>query len=272
MIRAAAAAFALLPLLAGCGSASSSASRSPTPSGAAGLEGTTWVLTTRFGGLSDMGPAKAQIDLRLEGGRASGSSGCNHYGGPYTVEGSSLSFGDLASTEMACPEPIMTIESRYLQALTTVQRYELAPSGDALTLTGPRIELEFRAEVPVADLPLTGTVWRLTTIGGADGTVSSTLVGTKVDALFAEDGTVSGSDGCNRYHAAYTAGDGGALSIGPLATTKMACAQEVMDQAGVVATALAATAAYAIDGATLSLSDADGHLLLAFVGAAGSTI
>ncbi len=60
MIRAAAA-FALLPLLAGCGSPSSSASRSPTPSGAAGLEGTTWVLTTRFGGLSDMGPAKAQI-------------------------------------------------------------------------------------------------------------------------------------------------------------------------------------------------------------------
>ncbi len=93
----------------------------------------------------------------------------------------------------------MTIESRYLQALATVQRYELAPSGDVLTLSGPRIELAFRAEVPVADLPLTGTAWRLTTIGGADATVSSTLAGTKVDALFAEDGTVSGNDGCNRY-------------------------------------------------------------------------
>jgi heat shock protein HslJ len=188
-----------LPLLAACASGSSSSSGSSSPQGAA-LEGTTWVLTTTLGGMADAGPAKAQVDIRFEAGQAGGSSGCNHYGGAYTLHGSSLSFGPLASTQMACPEPIMTIESQYLQALAKVNRYAVASDATTMTLTGPDAELAFRAEAPVADLPLTATTWRLTTIGGANGTASSTLAGTEVDAVFAADGTVSGSDGCSRYH------------------------------------------------------------------------
>ena len=267
MIRRAAA-FALLPLLAACASASSS-SGSPSAQGA-GLEGTTWVLTTSLGGMADTGPAKAQIDIRFEAGQASGSSGCNHYGGAYTVQGSSLSFGPLASTAMACPEPIMTIESQYLQALAKVDGYTVSSDGKSLTLTGPDVELAFKAEAPVADLPLTGTAWRLTTIGGANGTVSSTLAGTEVDAVFAADGTVAGTDGCNRYHATFTAGENGAMSIGPVAATKMACAQDVMDQANAFTAGLGATASSTIDGTTLTLSDAGGALLLAFDGTGGA--
>jgi heat shock protein HslJ len=262
-----AAALALLPLLTACASTSSSATSSSQGSN---LEGTTWVLTTRLGGMADSGSAKAQIDIRLEAGQASGSSGCNHYGGPYTLQGSSLSFGPLASTAMACPEPIMTIESQYLQALAKVDGYTVSSDGKSLTLTGPDVELAFKAEAPVADLPLTGTAWRLTTIGGANGTVSSTLAGTEVDAVFAADGTVAGTDGCNRYHATFTAGENGAMSIGPVAATKMACAQDVMDQANAFTAGLGATASSTIDGMTLTLSDAGGALLLAFDGTAGA--
>jgi heat shock protein HslJ len=259
---------ALLPLLAACASTSYSPSGSASPQGAA-LEGTTWVLTTSLGGMADAGPSKAQIDIRFEAGQTSGSSGCNRYGGTYTLEGSSLSFGDLASTQMACPEPIMTVESRYLQMLAKVDRYEVAAGGETLRLTGPDVELTFRAEPPAADLPLTGTTWRLTTLGGAGGTVSSTLAGTKVDAVFANEGTVSGSDGCNSYSGPYTAGANGALTFGTFMSTTMGCERAVMDQAHAFTTALAATATYAIDGATLTLSDTEGTLLLAFDGAAG---
>ena len=261
MIRRAAA-FALLPLLTACASAPSSGA--PPSSSGADLQGITWVLTTNLGGMADTGPAKAQIDIRFEAGQVSGSSGCNHYGGPYTLQGSSLSFGDLASTQMACPEPIMTIESRYLQMLAEVDRYEATADGETLTLTGPGVELAFRAEASAADLPLVGTTWRLTTIGGAGGTVSSTLAVTKVDAVFAEDGTVSGSDGCNRYSGPYTAGANGALTFGALMSTTMGCQRAVMDQAHAYMTALAAIATYTIDGATLKLFDANGNLLSGF--------
>ncbi|MGE5225854.1 MAG: META domain-containing protein [Planctomycetaceae bacterium] len=263
----AAAAFALLPLLAACASTSSSPNRT-SPSSTFGLEGTTWVLTTTLGGMADTGPAKAQIDLRFEAGHASGSSGCNRYSGAYTLEGSSLSFGDLAATQMACPEPIMTIESRYLHMLAEVDRYEIAAAGGTLRLTGPDVELAFRAEPPAADLPLVGTAWRLTTIGGPGGTVSSTLAGTEVDAVFAKDGSVSGSDGCNSFGGPYAAGADGTLTFGALVSTTMGCAPAVMDQAHAFTTALAVTATYAIDGTTLTLSDTAGTLLLAFDAAA----
>ena len=41
--------------------------------------------------------------------------------------------------------------------------------------------------------------------------------------------SVSGLAGCNRYRGGFSAGPGGALSIGPLAATKMACRGPLMD-------------------------------------------
>lgn len=45
---------------------------------------------------------------------------------------------------------------------------------------------------------------------------------------FKADGTVFGDAGCNRFTGTYTT-DGDSITIGPLATTLMACEQSVMD-------------------------------------------
>jgi heat shock protein HslJ len=61
-----------------------------------------------------------------------------------------------------------------------------------------------------------------------------------------------------------------AMSIGVLATTRMMCADDVMQQAASFQEALAATASSTIDGASLTLSDDTGAMLLGFDGGTGS--
>ncbi len=92
---------------------------------------------------------------------------------------------------------------------------------------------------------IVGPVWVAEDIAGAavGGEAPITL---RLDA----DGNASGRGGCNGYGGPYTfAGD--ALSFGPLAATKMACAPAVMDQEQRYFDTLALVTRYAVaaDGA-----------------------
>jgi len=81
------------------------------------------------------------ITLRVEGANVSGSSACNQYGGVVTIEGSTIAFGDLASTLMGCEPEVMAPESAYTEALTQIDTVSL--EGDELVLTGPDTNLRF---------------------------------------------------------------------------------------------------------------------------------
>ncbi len=65
------------------------------------------------------------ITLRLGSDRrAGGSSGCNSYSGSYRLASQQgIEFAPLAVTEMACEQPAMDQESRYLSILRGVQGY-----------------------------------------------------------------------------------------------------------------------------------------------------
>ncbi len=70
-----------------------------------------------------------------EDGHVSGTGGCNSYGGSFTIEGNTISFGSIAATEKACMEEgVMAQEAAYFQALGNVQRYRI--EGDRLTFYG----------------------------------------------------------------------------------------------------------------------------------------
>ena len=56
--------------------------------------------------------------------KVAGSSGCNTYEGPYTTNGNVAVIGPLATTLMACDEPIMAQETAFLAALQGVGRIE----------------------------------------------------------------------------------------------------------------------------------------------------
>jgi heat shock protein HslJ len=100
-------------------------------SGGRGLDGTTWKLSGWT--LDSLEPAAFTITAKFADGKISGRSAVNSYSGSYTV-GSSNTFavGQIASTQMAGPEPAMRAERAYLTLLQQARSYSLA--GRTLTL------------------------------------------------------------------------------------------------------------------------------------------
>jgi heat shock protein HslJ len=88
------------------------------------------------------------------------------------------------------------------------------------------------SEAPVAPLPtgpsavspLAGTSWVLQRLGDVE-----VLGGAAATLAFADGGRISGSGSCNQFSGTARV-DGQSLTIGPLAVTRMACAEPVMQQ------------------------------------------
>ena len=81
------------------------------------LEGREWVL--RKLSSTEAAPEEPEITLTVEGGRVSGSSGCNNYNGTISrgETATSITVGPLMTTRKACPPEIMNLEQRYTAAL-----------------------------------------------------------------------------------------------------------------------------------------------------------
>ena len=92
------------------------ASGAPSASGGPPTElpGTSWVLQGISG--AELGTGVPTIEFGTDG-TVSGSAGCNTYNGTYTVDGSSIKFGPLASTKMACPVADTAVETAFLAGL-----------------------------------------------------------------------------------------------------------------------------------------------------------
>lgn len=98
-----------------------------------------------------------RLDFDAGKGFFSTATGCNRAGGAFKVKGSALRLGTgkggFVSTQMACPEPAMSTERAYTEALSTVTRYRIV--GDQLVLrTAKGGTLTYRgAHKPAADAP-----------------------------------------------------------------------------------------------------------------------
>lgn len=209
--------------------------------GGSDLIGTQWILTTLNGAPLVAGTTvTAQFD---DQGRISGTGGCNSYSGSYTVDGSALTIGpNLISTMMACvAEGVMEQEAAYLAALPTVASY--AVDGDTLTLSGAdgSAVLVFQAQGNA----LAGVNWIVTGYNNGAEAVVSPMVGTEITLAFSADGSVSGNAGCNNYMGSYTL-DGDKITIGPLATTRKMCAEDVMQQEALYIKALESSATWSV--------------------------
>jgi heat shock protein HslJ len=125
---------------AGCGSGSGGSSGGSSTGGGSGgsstsaadLDGSSWRLTGWS--VSSQDPNDFTITAEFKDGRVGGKSAVNQYGGPYTAgDDGSISFGDLASTMMAGPEPDMKAERIYLELLAAAGEFRI--EGDTLTLS-----------------------------------------------------------------------------------------------------------------------------------------
>ena len=235
------------------------------PAAAADLEGAPWLALFYAG----PGPAgrllpvlpDTEVTATFQRGVVSGAAGCNSYSAGYSLAGGpdALRIGPVASTQMACAEPpgVMQQEAAYLGALQRTMRFATVGNLLLLQAADGRVQVAY---VPQPERSLEGPEWLAINYNNGSGAVVSVLAGTRITARFA-DGSVAGTAGCNSYNAAYTLGGGpDALRIGPVAATRMACAEPpgVMEQEAAYLAALPTAQSYRFEGPDLVLERAGG--------------
>lgn len=109
-------------VLAACGGSGVS-----SPSAASGLDGTSWTLVS----MNERAPVAAAVPTLAfdAAGNASGSAGCNTYSTTTEIEGNSIAFGPLATTQMACSGKVGVQERAFLQAMDEVRAYAIDTQG-----------------------------------------------------------------------------------------------------------------------------------------------
>jgi len=86
------------------------------------IEGPEWVLCEL--GRGQTPPEDVEISLEFRDARVSGRSGCNDYFAAVVASApGELRFNAMGATRMACPEPKMEVERRYLKVLAAASGY-----------------------------------------------------------------------------------------------------------------------------------------------------
>lgn len=230
------------------------------------LDGTNWELTG-YGDPDNLTPPVdgSQITLEFTDGQVSGNASCNSYSGSYTLDGSRLTIGELATTLMAClDDDIMAQEAAYTNLLTTAGAFqvdlETVDGLETLTLSSDAGTLVFQK---LEALALDHGEWQLSGIAQPETeAVVSTAVDQEITLIFA-NGQLAGSAGCNRLMASYEV-DGDTLTISPVATTKMLCDEERNQREAEFLAALDLVAGFTTTYDSLTLTDADGNMVLSF--------
>ncbi len=269
----------LLPgLLAGCGddTVDPGASSSPstpvttpgtTPNSAAptSLVGRTF-LSTGSAGFELVEGTTVRIEFR--DGTLSASAGCNLLGGGYRIDGDTLRIdGGLSMTEMACEEALMDQDTRFVDLLLAGPIVAL--DGDTLVLTATDASITFLdREVADPDRPMESTVWTLITIIDGESASSTPMDATStltfVNGIDATDGTAVVATGCNTGSATVSLGEG-TITFGPLALTKMACEQPLMDLESSVLSVLSGDVTFEIEARTLTITSSSGSAGLQYM-------
>lgn len=201
-----------------------------------------WTLATVDG---EAPPADMVVTLSIGADGTLAGQACNVYNAGYAAtDRGQLTVEPIVSTRMSCGGDQDAFERTYLDGLQAASGWGTQMT--RLTIFGAA-ELVF-GEGGATDATLTGQEWSLTSIGGA-----RLPAGTGITASFGDDGTVTGSGGCNRYTGPYTV-DGESISVGPLAATRMSCGTTADDLERTYLGALEAASGFAIAGTDLVIA------------------
>ena len=89
--------------------------------GGLSLPGSEWLLEDLAGG-GVLDQVQATLTF-LESGKVGGNGSCNRFFGTAEIHGENVKFGPLGATRMACAEPVMNQETKYLRALQGAERF-----------------------------------------------------------------------------------------------------------------------------------------------------
>jgi heat shock protein HslJ len=237
------------------------------------LVGTAWQLVSWNG---DRSLADSIFTLVFHDDKEiAGHAGCRGYVASYKASGDSLRFPFLGMTGSfdRCSETLLLQEGEYTTSLEWVTNYRLR-EGQLELLTARGEILLFESLPEDAKTSLEGTTWVLTAFTEEEMVegmsvpvlmITDLLEGTEISATF-ENGTMSGSAGCNSYNAAYSF-DGSLITFETSVTTEIGCIDPpgVMEQEQRFLSLLKGTGGFRIDGNQLRI-ETDAGWTLVFAG------
>jgi heat shock protein HslJ len=115
------------------------------------LTGTRWVATginNGRGGVESVATGTEVTAIFGDDGQVTGSGGCNTYNGPYTVDGSKIKIGPVASTKMACEGSAGTQEAAYFMALEKATTFDFVQGRLELRDDGGALQVSYQATQP----------------------------------------------------------------------------------------------------------------------------
>jgi heat shock protein HslJ len=122
-----AAATALALAMTACAPSPETATPLPAPTGGAALAGGEWKIV-EIGGAPVL--PNVPVTIEFKDGRVFGAGSCNRFMGGYEAAGGfNINLGQMASTMMACPEPMMKQEQALLALLGDVKSYNVDANG-----------------------------------------------------------------------------------------------------------------------------------------------
>jgi heat shock protein HslJ len=188
-------------------------------------------LATKWQLIMDIPPAGELPYVRFGDGRIEGFGGCSRFAGRYiqdSVGARAIAVGRIEVDRRLCDQSAAAAEARMLEVFQAVSSYSV--TADVLTMSGSGGTLRFRAAeagaptvgAPVATpatassagVVLTNTRWRGNVPGVDEGSTPW---------LEFVDGRVAGYTGCNMMSGPWRV-ENSEIRVGPLATTKRACA------------------------------------------------
>jgi heat shock protein HslJ len=121
-------------------------------------------------------------------------------------------------------------------------------------------------DASAAGTALLGQMLNLTSYFDGAGALLTPLEGTEITALFQADGTVAGTAGCNTYSGGFQAPGDGTITVGPLVTTQMFCAEPVgaMNQEAQYLSVLQTAARYEATATALTLYNGADQVVATF--------
>ncbi len=220
------------------------------------LEGVSWQLSTYLAeGTAVPVPEQVAATATFAGGQVSGSNGCNGYSGPFVASGSTLTVGPLASTLMGCGPVQSALETAFMTLFQRTGSYTATATELTLYDMSGAKTMTF---TPQAAVTLESTPWNVVNYNNGKEATVSLVADSTITLQFGSDGTVSGNATCNSYNGTFTT-DAATVTVGPLATTRMACSSDELNaQEAQYLAALQAAATYDIDNGTLTIRDAGG--------------
>ncbi len=224
------------------------------------LEGTDWVLRSYAAEGSLVTVPETQFaNAEFRSNRVSGFSGCNDFDALYRAGGRTLFISEPASTLVACADEANALEAAYVANLQASRFY--SERRGTLTIFDARGTTVLVFDAAPRN-PMLGT-WTVDSFATAPASLTAPIDGTSLTAVF-RIASVGGSSGCNQYTGTYGT-NGNVVRIGRLATTRMACADEIMNQEAAFLAAMEGAALIDRRGSSLLLTDLSGATLVALV-------